>query len=401
MILYRLIMALALPALLLTTLFGRWPRGAVRERLGLVQGAGPVWWVHGASLGELASARAMIAALADHGAVHVTTNSATGRALVAGWRMAGVTVTLAPFDTGGASARLISRLQPKALIVVENEFWPARFAAAQGAGVPLMVVGARMSERSARRWRLARGMMQRMLTGISYLSAQDAASEARFLALGLPATALGKRLNLKAKVHPVAGMKAAPLLRARTMLAASTHAGEDALMLDAFMANRAGFDHLIIAPRHATRGVEIARLISARGLAFGQRSAGDPITADQRVYLADTIGEMNCWYAMAGVTVIGGSFVAKGGHTPFEPAAHGTALVHGPSVHNFAEVFGLLEAADGCISVVDGAGLVSALASLSPARQAELAHNATGALATADDVAGLVAELISKAQPKG
>lgn len=399
MILYRLIMALALPAMVLATLIGRWPKGALRERLGSVQAGGPVWWMHGASLGELASARAVIAGLAAQGAVHVTTNSATGRALVAGWGMAGVTVTLAPFDTGGAAGRLIARLRPLALIVVENEFWPARFAAAHAAGVPVMVVGARMSERSAGRWRLAGGLMRDMLAGVSYLSAQDAASEARFLALGLPQAALGARRNLKAGVQ-VQRVADSPLPRTRTLLAASTHTGEDALMLAAFTANRALFDHLIIAPRHATRGDEVARLITAQGLPFARRSTGGAPDAHHPVFLADTLGEMDRWYAMASVTIIGGSFAGKGGHTPFEPAAHGSALICGPSVHNFAEVFTTLTAADACIRVADGAALTAALARMTPAEQTRLGANAASALAGTGDIGALVAALVAKALRK-
>jgi 3-deoxy-D-manno-octulosonic-acid transferase len=397
-ILYRLIMALALPALLVATLFGRWPKGAVRERLGMVPRKGPVWWVHAASLGELASARAVIAALADQGAVHVTTNSATGRAMVAGWGMAGVTVSLAPFDAGGAAARLIARLQPRALIVVENEAWPARFAACKAARVPVMVIGARLSARSASRWRLAGGLMPQMLAGLTYLSAQDAASEARFLALGLPPQALGPRLNLKAGVTLAQGLPG-PLPRARTLLAASTHPGEDAVVLQAFAANRALFDQLILAPRHATRGDEVGRLIAAQHPAFGRRSAGAMPQADQAVFLADTQGEMHLWYAMAGVTIIGGTFATKGGHTPYEPAALGSALICGPSVHNFAEVFAMLGTAAACIRVPDGAGLSLALSHMTPQAQATLAQNATAVLGGTGDVSGLVATLMARAKP--
>ena len=400
MILYRLLMALALPVMLVATLTGRWPSGAWRERLGLAQVARADWWVHGASLGELTSARAVIAALCETGAVHVTTNSATGRAMVAGWGMARVTVSLAPFDAGGAAGRLLAQVRPRALIVVENEFWPARMAAARAARVPVMVIGARMSERSARRWQIAAGLMRRMLAGVTLLSAQDGASEARLLALGLPGAALAARLNLKAGVR-VAVASQGPLPRARTMLAASTHPGEEALALQAFVVNRAGFDQLIIAPRHATRGDEVARAMAATGLACGRRSLGGMPQADQPVFLADTLGEMDLWYVMAGVTVIGGSFAGKGGHTPFEPAAYGSALVHGPSVQNFAEVFAQLDAAGACVGVPDGAGLTAALAMLSPARQEELAMKAHAALAEGADVAGLIAAIITSAQPKG
>jgi 3-deoxy-D-manno-octulosonic-acid transferase len=399
LILYRLLMALALPVMLLTTLSGRWPKGTWRERLGLAPVAQADWWVHAASLGELASARAVIAALAETGPVHVTMNSATGRALVAGWGIAGVTVSFAPFDAGGAPARLLAQLKPRALIMIENEFWPARIAAAQAQGVPVITIGARLSERSARRWAMAGGLMRQMLGQLAYLSAQDAASEARFLALGLPQPALGPRLNLKAGITPT-DPGPSHLPRARTLLAASTHDGEEALILDAFIANRAVFDHLILAPRHAARGDEAARLIANHRLAFLRRSTGAMPDPAHPVFLADTTGEMDLWYPMAATTIIGGTFANRGGHTPFEPAAYGSALIHGPSIHNFAEVFTTLAAANACIAVPNAQGLTAALANLTPDSMQRLAQNATKALSGGTDVAVLVIAILDRAQPK-
>jgi 3-deoxy-D-manno-octulosonic-acid transferase len=400
LIAYRLLLALALPFLLLATLTGRWPKGTWRERLALVAPPPADWWVHGASLGELTSARAVIADLATRGPVHVTTNTAAGRAMVAGWGLRDVSVGFAPFDTAGAPARLIRHLCPRALVIVENELWPARMAACKKASLPVMVIGARLSERSARRWRLMGGLMAKMLGHIAFLSAQDAASEARFLALGLPQLALGPRLNLKAGVT-ARKTKASPLPHARTLLAASTHEGEEALILAAFAANRATFDHLILAPRHATRGDEVARLIAACGLSVARRSDGAMPQPSQPVFLADTTGEMDLWYPMAGATIIGGSFADKGGHTPFEPAGYGSALIHGPSIHNFAEVFATLAAHEACIAVTDAQGLTAALATLSPDQMQRLAQNATRALSGGADIAGLAAALIARAQPKG
>ena len=108
------------------------------------------------------------------------------------------------------------------------------------------------------------------------------------------------------------------------------------------------------------------------------------------VYLADTLGEMDRWYAMAGVTVIGGSFAPKGGHTPFEPAAYGSAIIHGPSVHNFAEPFAALAAAQGAVAVADGQALTAALTAMTPQTQARLAAAAKAALSAGVDVTALV-----------
>jgi 3-deoxy-D-manno-octulosonic-acid transferase len=229
-----------------------------------------------------------------------------------------------------------------------------------------------------------------MLAAVVYLSAQDAGSEARLVGLGLAPDRVGPRVNLKAGVA-VGETAAGPLPRARVLLAASTHAGEEAIILDAFATARAAgvFDLLIVAPRHPARGAEVARLIAAQGLAFGQRSRGDAVPA-QGIYLADTLGEMAVWYVMAGVTAIGGSFADRGGHTPFEPAAHGSAIVHGPSVANFAEPFAALDAAGGAVAVADAATLAAMLVAMTPERQADLVARARGALAGGGDVTGLL-----------
>lgn len=410
MAIYRLVLALALPALVLATLVGRWrgrlPPGALAERLGRVapppSGAGARLWLHGASLGELTSARWIVARLlAGHPglAVLVTANSAAGRAMVAGWGLAGVTAAFAPFDTGGAAARLLALWRPGALIVVENELWPARMAAARRQGVPVIVVGARMSARSAARWqRVGAGILRRLLGGLRFVSAQDAGTEARLVALGLPPDRIGPRLDLKAMAvaAPAGPVTAPPVARARCLLAASTHAGEEGPILDAFTAARAAgaFDLLILAPRHPDRAGEIAALITARGLPFGRRSAGAMPVAGQPVFLADTLGEMATWYGMAGATVIGGTFADRGGHTPYEPAAQGSAILHGPSIRNFEAPFRRLAAAGGAVAVEDAAALGPALVALTPQVQARLSAAAAAALAPAGDAGALIAAIV-------
>ncbi|WP_045386954.1 3-deoxy-D-manno-octulosonic acid transferase [Falsirhodobacter sp. alg1] len=362
MILYRILMLLALPVLLLIGA----RRGGLAQRLGrgpVPQGA---IWIHGASNGELTSAKALVSELAARGdRVLVTSNSVTARTMVEGWAIAGVTARLAPFDLPFVQSRFF---RSRALIVVENELWPERILGCHKRGIPVMVVGAKMSERSARRWARI-PLMARILGALDWVSAQDAAGEARLLSLGLAANKLGPRLNLKAGALAIsAGTVPLPCARARTLLAASTHEGEDAPILQAFAAQNR-FDWLILAPRHPKRGDAIAGLARAAGLHVAQRSKGDPPGGN--VYIADTLGEMPLWYDAAAVTIIGGSFVPKGGHTPFEPAAHGSALIHGPHVENFADVFAKLDAAKAAVAT-GAAGLAQALDLLDEARIIEM-----------------------------
>ena len=395
MILYRTLMRALTPILALHAglqrLRGRIGPGGMAERFGRGEGGGGgqrAIWFHGASNGELTSARRVIEglrAVRPDLLIVVTANSWTARAMVRAWALPGVSARLAPFDTPGAVAGFRKRWQPGALIFVENELWPERITqmAAQG---PVVCLGARMSAGSARNWRrIAPGLIAAMLRRMALLSAQDAGSEARFLALGLPEDRLGPRLMLKAGIAapPAALPFPPPHPRARILLAASTHEGEEAVILRGFAQARAQFDLLILAPRHPRRSAEVAAAVRAEGLSLAIRSAGEVPGPETAVYLADTLGEMPGWYAMAGATVIGGTFGPAGGHTPYEPAAQGSAILHGRGVANFTEAFAALETAEAALPVcADKLGAV--LAALSPDRQADLAARATQALTPAD-----------------
>jgi 3-deoxy-D-manno-octulosonic-acid transferase len=163
--------------------------------------------------------------------------------------------------------------------------------------------------------------------------------------------------------------------RARWLLAASTHAGEEAIILDAFAQVRDSFDHLILAPRHPRRGDDVAALIAARGLTLSRRSSGSMPDAEP-VFLADTMGEMDLWYPLCGVCIVGGSFVSKGGHTPWEPVRMGCAILHGPWVDNFAGPYAQLATAGGALRVQDGQTLAQALVRLNAEGQDRQTHAA-------------------------
>lgn len=399
MILYQIVMAFALVVTLVHQAL-RGAKGAVAERLGFgpMPASGLRLWLHAASVGEVTSARWVLEAVltARPGLqVLVTTNTATGRDRVRAWALPGVQAALAPFDSAGAAARLLDRWQPQALVVVENELWPARMRACDNRGVPVLVIGARMSARSAARWEMLNGLMRRMLGRIDWLSAQDAESRARFLALGLPQAAAGPVMALKSVGHGQDTVLSFQALgpRPEVLLAASTHEGEEALILDAFAA-QVRFAHLILAPRHPRRGDEVAALLAARGIDAARRSKGDSPRPGARVFLADTLGEMDQWYAMAGATVIGGTFAPKGGHTPWEPARQGSAILHGPSVHNFAAPFAALDRAGGALAVADPAALAGALEGLDATAQARCAAVAAEVLAPEGDGAEVVAAIL-------
>ncbi|SIN81688.1 3-deoxy-D-manno-octulosonic acid transferase [Vannielia litorea] len=391
--LYRFLITLAAPVLAVLfalRLIRRSETAAdLRERLATTDEPrlpGPRLWLHGASNGELAAARGLIdALLSAHPELQltITANTTTGRDMAAAWQLPRTTARLAPVDLRPVLRRFLASHAPRALLVIENELWPNRLDLARAAGLPVIVTSARLSARSAKRWTLLPGLAHKVLSAVTLLSAQDEAAAARFTALGLPSGARAAPLALKtATPPPPVDPTALAALRAHfdrdtTVLAASTHPGEEELVLSAFAKARESRPalRLILAPRHARRGPEVAALIERAGLAFSTRSKSET-PADAPVYLADTMGEMGLWYALSGTCFTGGSLVEKGGHTPWEPVHFGCAILHGPSCFNQAEAFDALDEAGAAGVVADASALAEALATLTPELRGRMAEDA-------------------------
>jgi 3-deoxy-D-manno-octulosonic-acid transferase len=406
MVLYRLILRLSALALRLRAAFAP---GSVAERLArpdVPEGTGPLIWLHAASNGELAAARPVLAALraAWPGLrLLVTANSLTGRDFARGWALPATRARLAPHDDGATVIRFLDAARPVALVVIENELWPNRLRLCAAQGVPVFCLAARLSGRSARRWRWFPALARQVIAAISWLAPQDDASRARFVALGLPEDRIGPAMVLKSAAASTA-TEPLPFPRETTILAASTHEGEEAVVLEAFARARAQRPdlHLILAPRHARRRDAVEAAIRAAGLGFATRSRGAGPEAGIPVYLADTLGEMDRWYAGAGITFVGGSLVPLGGHTPFEPAAHGSAILTGPHVANAAPAYAALLAEGGAVTVTDAASLAAAILALAdPARQRAQAEAARGALAPFAADAAIAAFLAALARETG
>ena len=403
---YRALLSLAAPAIAawlgIARVRGRLTAADLSERLG--GGAagdagpvrrGPVIWVHGASMGEIGPARPLIeAALRRDPSLRfiVTTNSTTGRDAVRAWQMPAVTARLAPLDYRYALRRFLTRWQPDALVSIENEIWPNRFQLCGDLGIPVLLIGARLSQNSAANWRkLGGAALADAMRAVTYLAAQDDSEEDRFVQLGVARRALGPHMQLKGSAaltlsaadHKTLAALTPAFARTRTILAASTHEGEETQVLRAFVTTRelAPDVRLILAPRHPERGADVAAHIAATGLPFARRSEGE-MPGDAPIYLADTMGEMALWYRLAGITFIGGTLVPKGGHTPFEPSAAKSAIVHGPHVANNAAAYDLLARGGGALPVSGADDLATAMMRLvsAPERATALAEAATAAL---------------------
>ncbi len=406
MILYRLLVSLFAAATLLRALRSG-GRKEMRARLspGKPSQPAPHVWLHGASNGELASVHPLLVRLnAARPDLHwlITANTETGLRLAEGWQLPRTTVRLAPLDLRHTTRQIMRNWQVQAHIVLESELWPNRLLMCPG---PVLLLGARMSAGSARSWARLPRLARRLLSRVRYASAQDRGSADRLLQLGLPAKAMGPVSDLKALYQPPA-IAPDPLLdtalpRATTWLAASTHPGDDdiALAAHALLLQADPDQRLILAPRHPRRAGAIAAEAARHDLTIARRSLGEsPAGAD--VYLVDTLGEMPLWYARAGRVFIGGTLTDRGGHTPYEPAAFGAALLHGPDTRNFTAAFDRLRDANAADEITDAQGLAQALQALhDPAFQAAKGAAAAQALRQDTDLGGLLSDLLRTLPP--
>lgn len=400
---YRLLLSLAMPVAILAflprLLRGREPLSSLAQRCGYApeSGSDPVLWVHGASVGELNAARRLLSDLLDrHPDLRIiaTTNTMTGQATITNWGLDRLTACLAPIDLRLSLGLFLRRVRPIGLLLLENELWPNRMTLLKRRGLPVAMISARLSATSCRRWTsLASGLARRMLSGVSYLSAQTDESAERFLSLGLAASARAPSVMLKQSVtlpapDPLVLSQFAQWFpRDRTILAASTHDGEEAAIIEGFqaaMARQAGL-RLIMAPRHPERGDAVSGQLSAAGLPHARRSRNQFPLPDHVVYLADTMGEMSLWYALAGVCLVGGSLVPKGGHTPWEPAQFSCAILHGPHLSNFADAYRTLDGKGAALLVTDAESLTATLTALTWEKAQQMGERGRVALAPDTD----------------
>lgn len=381
MLFYQLILTVLAPVFAVRLM--RDPQDIRAQRLALAQPqkfSGNVIWVHAASNGEATAARPLIEALLakpENFALVISCNTESGRALVQSWGLERTAAVMAPLDYRFVLKRFLSHWAPAALVIVENELWPNRIRALAKAGRPIFVISARISQRSARRWKTFGGFAAQLWGRVSFAWPQDAASANRLTGLGLRPENTGPPLNLKLLgAGEIADAEAAPdtavFDRENTVLAASTHEGEERVVLQAFQQARTRNPHLqlILAPRHPKRAAQIEKLIENCGLTFRVRSRGEPPARNAPVYLADTLGEMPLWYMAAAQTFVGGSLVPKGGHTPVEPISYGSGVIHGPHLENFSEIYQNLREQNAAREVTSPDELAQAFTDIS---QAELA----------------------------
>lgn len=346
---YSLLLYLLLP-LIMVRLFWRSRRQPeyrqhLGERFGRYrQPASPgLIWVHAVSVGETRAAQPLIEGLLARWPGHrilLTGMTPTGRA--AGREVYGERVIQAylPYDYPGGVARFFEHFSPDFGVLMETEIWPNLLAAARARRMPVLLVNARLSERSARAYARAGALVEPAFASLAGVAAQTTEDAARLAALG--AREIQVCGNLKFDVEPpettiALGRSWRAAMGARPVwLAASTREGEETLILDALAGMADPGVLLVLVPRHPQRFDEVAALVKARGLAMQCRSSGLP-GAETRVWLGDSMGEMVAYYTLADLAFIGGSLLPLGGQNLIEAAACGCPVVVGPHTFNFRQ----------------------------------------------------------------
>lgn len=352
--LYRLVLQPAGPVLRwgLRRRLARGKEDAARlpERWGaavLPRPLGSLVWLHAASVGESLSLLSFIMLLrARHPGLRlmITTGTVTSARLMGARLPQGVLHQFIPVDHPRWVARFLDHWRPDVVIWSESELWPNMLGEIKTRRIPAVLVNARMSPRSFSRWRRFPAAARAVLSAFSLCIGQSAAEAERLRLLGARMAVDGGNIKYAAPPLPDAPEERAMLVSAlagrRAVLWASTHPGEEEIALHLHQRLRAETPEFltIIAPRHPARGAALAALFASQGLRVVRRSEGGLPDAETDIYLADTLGEMGILYRLPVLVMMGGSFVACGGHNPIEPAQLGTATVCGPFLFNFSAI---------------------------------------------------------------
>jgi 3-deoxy-D-manno-octulosonic-acid transferase len=354
--LYTIVLGLLLPLVLLR-LFWRGRRSPGyrqrwEERLGRLPplAAGKVIWVHAVSVGEAQAAQPLIRRLlADYPSyrVFVTTTTPTGADRVRRLFDGEVVHRYFPYDLPGIVHDFLDAVHPDMVLVMETEIWPNLLAECQRRAVPVMLVNARLSARSARGYGWFGDLTRESLQRIRRIAVQSPEDGERFVELGAPRDRVAVTGSLKFDIRlPASVGEQAEVLRLGwgmdrpVWVAASTHEGEEPLVLDAHERVLAQCPDalLVLVPRHPERFDEVAQLVADRGFDSSRRSDQPAPRPACQVYVGDTMGELPVFYAAADVAYVGGSLVPVGGHNILEPAALGVPVVFGPHMFNFAAI---------------------------------------------------------------
>jgi 3-deoxy-D-manno-octulosonic-acid transferase len=376
---YTLVFGLILPVVLLR-LYWRGIKAPAyrqrwRERLGIYSSASKrdVIWLHAVSVGEAEATFPLIKLLKakyPEIPILVTTTTPTGSARVQSVLADQVEHVYLPYDLPFVVERFIKHCRPRLAVVMEKEIWPNLFAACAMHAIPLFVINARLSERSARSYRKIPLLVKPALACVNAIAVQTMEDRLRFIEIGAESAQVQVLGNIKFDVTiDAATVEEGSLLKQKLFgrrwvwIIASTHQGEEEVFLDLYPALKAGTPQLLllIVPRHPERFQTVKKLCEQQGLAVVMRSEQSQCHEQTDVYIADSMGELKMLYAAADLAFVGGSLVPVGGHNVLEPAAVGVPVLFGPEMFNFQEIAERILAVEGAIQCFDRQGLIDAV----------------------------------------
>lgn len=340
------------------------------ERKGITSVArpdGPLVWIHGASVGEVLAVASLIEQIAAMNIRILLTSGTRTSAEIAATRFPDVIHQYLPYDCPEFIDRFSDHWRPSVGLFVESDLWPNLIVAGAERGMPMIIVNGRMSEKSFGRWQLAPATMNALLSRFEMCLAQSEGDSQRFKALGSPHVFTTGNLKLDSPVPPVDDVKLEEMTDATDgrsiIVAASTHPGEESILAEVQTKLATTFPDLlmVIVPRHPERGTSLAQELRAQGINVALRSVGELPSSDTQLYIADTLGELGLFYRLSSVVFVGGSLVSHGGQNPIEAVQLGAAVVHGPHVFNFADVYAALDAKGGTVAVADADALATQL----------------------------------------
>src|SRR3954454_10220730 len=329
----------------------------VGERRGIsrdIRPHGPLVWIHGASVGEVLAAAALIERLrALEIRVLLTSGTVTSAAIVAKRFPGDIIHQYVPYDSPRYVDRFLDHWRPSLALFVESDLWPNLILSSAARRLPMVLINGRMSHRPLPRWRRLAGTISALLGRFDICLAQSDLDAERFAALGSRNVVPTGNLKLDVPAPPADAAKLERLMavtRGRAIVvAASTHPGEEEVLLGVHRELAGYFPRLltVIVPRRPNRGEAIARSIPACGLRVTLRSREELPTGTTDIYVADTMGELGLFYRLAPIVFMGGSLIEHGGQNPIEAVKLGASIVHGPHVFNFTDVYDTLDRAGG------------------------------------------------------
>ena len=367
-------------------------------------------WVHAVSVGEVQAAVPLIEALLKRFSsipLVLTTVTPTGRARAEAQFGKRIDVRYVPIDLPGSVWRFFQRVQPQLAIILETEIWPNLYHRCGRLGVPLVLASARISPRSVTSYRRLVGLFRETLSHGIFIAAQSAEDAERFVSIGAnPARThvvgnikfdFGYPPDMEARGHELRGLLG---VHRPVWVAGSTHAKEEALLLDAHALIRQRFSNalLVLVPRHPPRFAEVVGLLRDRSMPFVTRTSKNGVTSETQVFLLDTLGELPAFYAAGDVAFVGGSLVPIGGHNLLEPAALSLPIVAGPHNFNSADIARMLIERGAVRIVHDAAQLSAVVGDLLTNPATRTVMGASGRKAV-DDNRGAVARLMQFLEP--